>query len=442
MKGSIISDSLLRREIGKIGVATIAMNGVIGSGIFALPAAAIVLTGYFSPWIFVLCGVLILSVALTLARAASFFEITGGPIVYTTHAFGKFVGFQTGLFIYVSRVAAIGASANLIVSHAAALWSPLESGVARAVAIAAYVSLATILNAVGVRAGLAAVYLLSVLKLLPLLLLILVGFPSIEWGTVAGAPLPAPGALGQTMLIMMYAFIGFEFSLVNAGETRNAKAEIPKTLVGTVLGIALGYTLIQLVAVSVAPDLGQTETPLLEVARRLMGPWGALLLGLGVVFSTSASSLTSLLTAPRVTFALARDGSLPAWFGNVNERSGAPVNSIVFCGILSAAIALSHGFLWLVTMSTLARMLTYALCIAAVPGIERTMPSHPGQFRLPGGLAIPAVALALSLWLISHSTVDSWLIVGALFIAGTIIFWFTGRTKRNLGNQSSSSVQP
>lgn len=432
MKRSIISDSLLRREIGRIGVATIAMNGVIGSGIFALPAAAIAQTGYFSPWVFVLCAVLILSIALTLARAAGFFEITGGPVVYTTQAFGRFVGFQTGLFIYVSRVAAIGASANLIVSHAAAVWSPLESGVARVAAITAYISLATILNAVGVRAGLAAVYVLSVLKLLPLFLLILVGFPSIEWGLAAGAPLPASGALGQTMLIMMYAFIGFEFSLVNAGETRNARAEIPKTLVGTVVGIAFCYTLIQLVAVSVAPDLGESDTPLVEVARRLMGPWGALILGLGVVFSTSGSSLTSLLTAPRVTFALSRDGSLPAWFGSVNERSGAPVNSIVFCGILSIAIALSHGFLWLVTISTLTRMVTYALCIASVPIIERTMPSQQDQFKLPGRLAIPAIGFVLTIWLISHSTAGNWMIVGALFAAGTLVFWLSTRNKANL----------
>src|SRR3546814_11581459 len=106
------SDSLLRREIGKIGVGTIAMNGVIGSGIFALPAVAIAQTGYFSPWVFILCGLLILSVALTLARTAGFFDITGGPVAYTTHAFGRYVGLQTGLLIYLSRFEAFAASAR------------------------------------------------------------------------------------------------------------------------------------------------------------------------------------------------------------------------------------------------------------------------------------------------------------------------------------------
>ena len=423
----VISDSLLRREIGKIGVATIAMNGVIGSGIFALPAVAIAQAGYFSPWVFVLCGILILSVALTLARVASFFDITGGPIVYTTQAFGRYVGFQTGWLIYMSRVVAISASANLIVSYAAALWSPLASGPARVAAIVTYISIATLLNAIGLRTGMTFVYIVSVLKLAPLLLLIAVGLPSVEWSKVAGAEILPPGPLGESMLIVMYAFIGFEFSLINAGETRDARAAIPKALVRTVVAIAFCYALIQLVAVSVAPDLGGSDKPLADVAARLMGSWGALALGLGAAFSMGGGSLTSLLTAPRLTFALSRDGTLPAWFGSVNAKSGAPVNSIIFCGLLSIAMAVGQHFVWLTTLSTFVRLLTYVLCIASLPIIERTMLSQPDQFRLPGGLTIPLIGLALTIWLISHSTAENFLIAGFIVAIGTVVFWFCTR---------------
>jgi APA family basic amino acid/polyamine antiporter len=433
-----LADSLLRREIGRIGVATIAMNGVIGSGIFALPAVAIAQAGYFSPWVFVLCAILILAVALTLARAASFFEITGGPIVYTSHAFGRFVGFQTGWLIYLSRVAAIAATANLIVSYAASIWSPLESGIPRAAAIVGFISFATLLNAVGVRAGMAAIYIISVLKLAPLLLLILVGLPSAEWGLVAGAAPPERDALGETMLIMMYAFIGFEFSLISAGETKNAKSAIPKALVGTVLAIAVCYALIQLVVVSVAPGLRDSDTPLVDVAGILMGPTGALLLGLGVVFSIGGGSLTSFLTAPRLTFALSRDGSLPAWLGAVNQRSHAPVNSILFCGLLSMAMAVGQHYIWLTTLSTFIRMLTYALCIASLPVIERTIPAEPGQFRLPGGPAIPIVAFLLSIWLMSHSTLDNFLVTGAVIAVGTLVFWIC--TRRNARDAEAGAL--
>ena len=427
MKTDGSSESLLRRELGKIGVATIAMNGVVGSGIFALPAVAIAQAGYFSPWVFVLCGILILFVALSIARAASFFDITGGPIVYTTHAFGRYVGFQTGLLIYVSRVAAIAASANLIVSYAAAMWSPLEAGVPRVAAIAAYISLATALNAAGMRAGMAGIYIISILKLAPLALLILVGFPSVEWASVAGAQALPPGELGQTMLVMMYAFIGFEFSLISAGETRNARSAIPKALVGTVIAIALFYALIQLIVVSAGADLGSSDAPLVEIARRVMGPWGAVVLGLGVIFSVGGGSLTSLLTAPRLTFALSRDGSLPRWLGTVNEKSRVPVNSIVFCGVFSLAMAVGQHYVWLVTLSTFVRLVTYALCIAALPVIERTIASEPGQFALPGGLTIPALGFLLTLWLMSHSTADNLIVAAVIVAVGTIIFLLMSR---------------
>jgi amino acid transporter len=425
------SESSLRREIGKIGVATLAMNGVVGSGIFALPAVAIASAGYFSPWLFVLCGFLILSVALTLARLAGFFEVTGGPVVYTTQAFGRFVGFQTGWLIYMSRVAAIAASANLIVSHAATLWSPLGSGIAMMAGTAAYIAIATSLNVAGVRTGMAAIYIISVLKLAPLFLLILVGLPEVEWSLVAGARVLDPGPLGETMLVLMYAFIGFEFSLISAGETRSARAEIPRMLVRTVVAIAVFYTLIQLVAVSVAPGLGQSEAPLVDVARTLMGPTGAVILGLGVVFSVGGGSLTSFLLAPRLTYALSRDGSLPAWFGKVSETNGAPVNSILFFGLLSMVMAVGQTFVWLIALSTFIRLVTYLLCIASLPVIEKTVPAQPGQFRLPGGLVIPGIGLVLTVWLLSHSTADKFMIAGSMVAVGTLVFWFSTRRRRN-----------
>ena len=420
-------DSLLKREIGKIGVATIAMNGVIGSGIFALPAVASAQAGAFSPWLFLLCGLLILTVAMTLARNASFFDSTGGPVVYTTQAFGRFVGFQTGLLIYVSRVAAIAASANLLVDYAVPLWAPLASGVPRTVAVVAYIALVTIVNAVGVRAGMTMLYLISILKLAPLLLLILVGVPEIAWSEVAGAHIVPSETLGSTMLVLMYAFIGFEFSLINAGETRDARSAIPRTLVKTVAMVAIAYALIQLVAVSVGPDLGSSETPLVELAQRLMGPMGAAFLSLGVIFSVGGGSLTSLLTAPRLTFALSRDGALPAWFGTVNARTHVPVNSIVFCGAFSALMAVSQQFIWLATLSTIIRLLTYALCIAALPVIERKLPSQPDQFRIPGGLAIPAIALLLTIWLLAHSTLQIILITALVTVVGSVVFWLCHR---------------
>jgi amino acid transporter len=170
-----------------------------------------------------------------------------------------------------------------------------------------------------------------------------------------------------------------------------------------------------------------------------MGPLGAVALGLGVVFSIGGGSLTSLLTAPRLTFALSRDGSLPAWFGTVNAKSGAPGNSILFCGLFSIAMAVGQHFVWLATLSTFVRLLTYALCIASLPIIERKISAEADQFRLPGGLAIPAIGLLLTIWLMAHSTVDNFLIAGAIITAGTAIFWVCTRQSARTVSRASET---
>ncbi len=412
----------LRREIGRLGVAAIAMNGVIGSGIFALPAFAVAQLGVFSPWAFTICAMLILTVALTFARLASFFETTGGPIVYTTTAFGSYIGFQTGLLIYVSRVAAIAASANLIVDHAAAAWHLLSDGPVRAVAVITYIAFATALNAVGVRVGMIAILAISALKLAPLFLLIAFGIPEIDWAGTVAAEVPKLGQLGETTLVLMYAFIGFEFSLINAGETRDARSNIPRALVGTVVAVAICYILIQLVVVSVAPDIGSSETPLVEIASRLMGPTGAILLSLGVVFSVGGGTMTSLLTAPRLTYALAQERSLPSALAHVNPTTGAPVWSILLCGGLSIALAVGNQFVWLATISTFVRLVTYLMCIAALPVVEKKLGGSAGRFPLIGGFSVPLIAATLTAWLLVQSSLSAITIALLIVLTGSPIY--------------------
>src|SRR3546814_2636174 len=120
----------------------------------------------------------------------------------------------------------------------------------------------------------AMVYVISILKLAPLILLTFVGFPHIELAGVAGADIPGTETLGQSMLVLMYAFIGFEFSLIAAGETRNARTAILRTLVGTVVAISVAYPLIPLVIVSVGSDLGTSAAPLVERKSGLLGKNG------------------------------------------------------------------------------------------------------------------------------------------------------------------------
>jgi amino acid transporter len=417
----------LRREIGKLGFGAIALNGTIGAGIFALPAIAVERAGLFSPWLFVICGLLIMLVVLSLSRVASFFRDTGGPVTYAYTAFGPFAGFQTGWLLTLSRASSFAANSHLMVTYAGWFWPPLAEPAWHMTAVVAVCAGLTAINMVGLKQGMLAIFALTILKLLPLVLLILFGLVHTNPEIFTAAEIPPFDTLGETALILFYAFVGFESALIPAGEARSPRRDIPLALTQTILAIAVFYFLIQVVSISVLPQMGDSNTPLADVAMVLMGAAGAGLLTFGAVLSISGNLTSSMLSAPRMLYVMGHDGSLPAWFGRVHPRFRTPANAILSYGMFSIALALSGGFVWLAAMSTVVRLLVYILCILTLPVLPRKIEEDERQFRLPGGMAIPVLGLLLSLWLLTHASLDSWLATGGFMALGSVLYLFTGR---------------
>jgi len=422
----------LNRDIGQLGFAAIALNGVIGAGIFALPAVAAAKSGYFSPWLFLICAVLIMTVVLSFARAASFFRDTGGPIQYAGLAFGPFAGFQTGWLTYIGRLSAIGANISLLVTYAGWFWEPLGSGLGHQLGVAFTFVTLTAFNVIGVRQSMSVVFLLSALKLVPLFLLIVLGLSHIRPDILLQGELPVSGTLGETILILLYAYVGFESAVVPAGEARNPRKDIPRAITLTVLIITVVYFLIQMVSVSVLPELASSNTPLADVAEILMGATGAAMLTMGAVFSIGGNCSASMLSAPRMTYALARLGSLPAWFGEIHPKFRTPLNSILFYAVIGLVLALSGSFIWLAVVSTLARLLSYILGVAALPVLEKRVEKTDRQFHLPGGYLIPAVALLLCLWLVTFASMTAWLTTAGFFALGCVFYLASASNRKDI----------
>jgi amino acid transporter len=422
----------LKKEIGQLGFGAIALNGTIGAGIFALPAIAVDRAGLFSPWIYVACGLLIMAIVFVFARVASYFSVTGGPVTYATKAFGPFTGFQAGWLLTLSRATAFAANAHLMVTYASWFWSPLLDGTWHMTAVLLVCVLLAVINIIGVRQGLIAIFALTVLKLLPLLLLVFLGISQTNPEIFTGADIPPLDSLGETMLIVFYAFVGFESAVIPAGEARNAKHDIPLALIRTILAITIFYFLIQLVTISVAPGIAGSKTPLADVALILMGTAGAAILTLGAVFSISGNLTSSMLSAPRMVYAMAHLGSLPAWFGYVHPRFHTPANAILFYAGFSIALALSGGFVFLAAMSTVVRLLVYVMCIATLPVLHRKLGEYEGQFNLWGGMTVPVVALLISVWLMTHASLKSWLLTAGFMVLGSILYTLTKRKNTGL----------
>lgn len=402
----------LRRDIGFSGSAFLSFNGLVGAGIFALPGTLYAQFGAFSPWLFPIFGLLVLLVALPFARVAGRFTVSGGPVVYAA-AFGPVASFQAGWLYYVARATALAANTNVLVTYLSSFWAPLAEGAARAVAILAICGALTAINVAGVRKAVRLLDALTVLKAAPLVGMALFGL------VYAGGTIPAPGPLPPltqvevAALLILYAFVGFENSVVPAGETANPSRTIPRALIATIAATAALYFVVQLAYVSVMPGGPAPAAPLVAFGTALAGPAGALLLTAAAIFSLMGNINGGITSTTRATYALARERLLPSWFGHVSPRFRTPSFSILFMGGFIAVLALTGSFVWLAVISTLARLVVYAISIAALP--------RAGGRRW-SDYALMAAGLAVCLWASLQSDWAAWRMLLILAAAGSLLY--------------------
>jgi APA family basic amino acid/polyamine antiporter len=414
----------LRRDIGFFGAAFLVLNAMIGAGIFALPGKVAVNAGLLSPWLFLAVGVVFLAVVLTFAELASYFRDSGGPILYATHAFGPLAGFGTGWVLFLSRMTAFAANANVMAIYLGSLFPWFGADIGRAAIISVITLGLTYANILGVKDGVRTMGFFTILKVLPLLLLVLLGLQHVTMGTLIPSAALVIDDLGGTTLLLVYAYVGFETMAVTAGETSEPRRTLPRALIRTVIGTGLLYFLIVLVFVSVIPEDSYADATLVDVGRSLAGPVGAVAITLAAVFSISGNLAGTMIAAPRLIFALAENRLLPAWFGNVHPKYATPDHSILVMGGLAMLMALTGSFVELAVASSLSRMLAYILSIASLPIIRNTA-SHAMKaraYRIRGGYLVPLVGLAICLWLTAQATAENWRTVGILLAIGFALY--------------------
>ncbi len=402
------------------GAAFLVLNAMIGSGIFALPGKVATNAGLMSPWLFLVVGFLFLAVVLTFAELASYFDHSGGPVIYATQAFGPLAGFSTGWVLFVSRMTAFAANAGIMATYLGSMWDWFDGGVGRMLVITVVIVGLTYANVVGVKDGVRTMGVFTVLKVVPLLLLVILGLQHVTTATLIPTGSLFFEGVGSTSLLLIYAYVGFETIAVTAGETSDPKHILPRALVRTVIGTGILYFLIVLVFISVVPAADYENATLVDVGRALAGPIGAVVITLTTVFSVGGNCAGSMISAPRLIFALAENRQLPAWFGHVHSKYATPDHSILVMGGLALAFALTSNFVELAVASSLSRLLAYILSIASLPSIRRQADekTRAKAYQIKGGYTVPMVGLAICVWLTTHASVEDWKIIGALLAIG------------------------
>jgi len=412
---------ILPRTVGFWGAALFPVNGMIGAGIFALPAIMVAAVGSFAPWMMLFGALLVLPLVFVFSALAARFDSHGGPVLYATAAFGPFLGFQAGWSRYASGVVAVAANTQVAIAYLAVLVPSLEDPVIKASAVIGFIIVTTIINLVGMRTSVGALGVMTVMKLVPLIALIIFGLATRD--PAVGFALPRFSEFESVVLLTFYAYMAFENATFAAGEMRNPQRTLPLALMTTLGAVAVFYMLVIWAYLAIAPVVGGNESALSAAAETLAGPAGATVIAIAAAVSICANTLGGGIVTPRMTFGMAEQGLLPAVFAHVSRRFQTPDVSILFFGGIAVLFSLWAGFATLAVASTLSRLLMYLLAALALPVLQRRDALPPPWWHLPASL----LAAASTVWVASHAKPEAYGVFGFLLVVGTLLYFVARR---------------
>jgi amino acid transporter len=425
----------LRRELGRWDLTAIGINQVIGSAIFLLPANVAQHVGPWGPVAFLVVGLASLLIALCFAEVGSRFERTGGPYLPARAAYGRFIGFEVGWMMWFTRVASQASVTNGLVLALAFYWPLLSSGAPRAILITAVTLTLMWINIRGIKQSKWVVNTLTVGKLLPLALFIVVGIWFIEPGHFAELPPVSIDQAAAAALLLVFAYGGYEVTGVPAGEAADPRRDVPFAFVMTLLAVTLVMTLTSLVATGVLPDVAASTTPLADGAALFMGAIGAFIISAGAAVSMTGNNMGQVLTGSRTLFALAENGDLPRWFAHVHARYRTPSHAIVFTTAVALTLALTGSFVTLAAVSAVARLVMYLAITTATLVLRRRRPDEvmrPAQFTIPLGPVVPLLASAVALSILAGASAHQLLAGLYALLGGAVLFALAARARRGV----------
>ncbi len=397
-----MTDEKLVRGIGRWDFTALVINGIIGAGIFGLPSKVYAQIGSYSLLAFVACAVIIGLIVLVYAEVASRFSATGGAYLYARKAFGPVVGFEVGWLYWIVRVATFAANCNLLVTYLGFFIPGANEGGLRIALICLVVLIITAVNLWGIRESAVMTNIFTVGKLLPLLVFAVVGMFFLQPGNFKMGALPEYSAFSSAVLLLIYAFVGFEGAVVLAGETKEPAKIIPFGLIVGIVIVTVVYIAVQIVSIGTLPGLATSERPIADAAAVFLGPLGAGFITVGVLVSVYGNINGAVLTATRTLFAMSEQGDLPPIFERIHPKFKTPYVAIIVTAVVMLILTLQSSFLTAVAIATITRLVVYATTCAALPIFRRRngMPAAP--FSAPFGVLASLLSIGLIVWLLTN----------------------------------------
>ncbi len=429
----------LVQAIGRWSFVALVLNTIIGTGVFVLPGTLGGTLGWSSMLAWLLAAGLTGAMIFSFAEVASRFSNAGGAYLYGTAAFGSFVGIQMAWMGYFVRCITAAVQANLFTTYLVELWPAAAGRPAQVGVTVAFIGLQALVNIRSVGSGAAVSNVFAIVKLLPL---IAFGALGIVWLTMGKAAAPAVASdptLGgwlNAMVLLMFAYGGFESALIPVAEAKDARRDAPFALITGLALVTVVYLAAQLTVLVTLSEPAATNRPLAASARVMLGEPGAIIITVAALISVYGWVASNMLNVPRLTMAMAERGALPAFFGKIHPRYRTPYVSIIVFALISLALALQAGLLQNLSLSAVSRLLLYGgVCLSlpvfrwrekrgvSTPGVE------PALFRVKGGPVLAAIGVTLSLLLATRMSGNDAIKVGFVFLFAAVHWLFVNKRR-------------
>jgi amino acid transporter len=426
------SNEGLVRAIGRWSLAALVVNCIIGSGVFGLPSVLASLLGRASVLAVLLAALVMAVIMACFAEVASSFAHTGGPYLYAQEAFGRFMGIQVAWLVWFVRLTACAANANLFVTYLGEFWPQATQAGMKVAILTLLVGILAAINFLGVKGGTRVSTSFTVAKLASLAFVTLIGgfyLLTKHPAMLQASQSASANQWGHAIVLLIFAYGGFEAALISAGEAKDPRRDLPFGLFAALITCAVIYGSIQWVVLGVLPDPAHSDRPLADGARIVLGSSGAVLTAMGALFSIYGYLSANILATPRITFALAERGDFPSFFALVHPRYRTPYLSILVFAILVWLLAVFGNFAGNATLSAGSRLFYYGVVCAAVIALRRKQTTSP-LFQLRAGTVLSILGVLICAALLTQIEYNKSLILLAA-VAVAFLNWLAVRSHQS-----------
>jgi APA family basic amino acid/polyamine antiporter len=428
-----MSEVELKPELTLFDVTNLVVGAIIGADIYVASAFGAGLLGPFSLVVWVVAGIIAIVIALCFAQCAALLPKVGGPYAYAHAAWGPFTGFIVGWALWLAEWMSL-AVFPVAFTRYFMFFIPNIDFFSQVAIKSLFVAFLIITNIIGVSAAGRTNDVLTIVKLAPLVFFAGIGIFYMFSNAASAATNFSPfsplgfGNFGLALVLIFWAYAGFEISTIPAGEIRDPGRTIPRAIILGISIVTIFYLITNIVLFGIRPYnlLAGDNVPLATATNMILSSIPALALvggaivGIGALISVAGSDESGMIGTSRLGYALAADGLFPRFFAKINQRFKTPYLGIIVQATTALVAAIIGRLDTLIASSVFFMAIAYVATSASIFSLRRK--GTKAQFHLKGGLIIPSLGVIFSLYLITQCSLTQIALGLGLLSAGVPIY--------------------